>query len=153
MKKGRENTAHIGIFGRRNYGKSSLINALADQDIAIVSEQAGTTTDPVKKSFEISGFGPVILIDTAGIDDTGDLGRKRVERSIKTMEIIDLGILVLNNELWGEFEEMIISRFEKTDTPYIVVQTKSDLARPADEFTVRVIRACGKRPLPFSSLT
>ncbi len=153
MKKGRESTAHIGIFGRRNSGKSSLINALAGQDIAIVSEQAGTTTDPVKKSFEITGFGPVILIDTAGIDDTGDLGRKRVERSIKTMDIIDLGILVLNNELWGEFEEMIISRFEKTDTPYIVVQTKSDLSRPATEFTARVIRACGKKPLPFSSVT
>lgn len=153
MKKGRESTAHIGIFGRRNSGKSSLINALAGQDIAIVSEQAGTTTDPVKKSFEITGFGPVILIDTAGIDDTGDLGRKRVERSVKTMDIIDLGILVLNDELWGEFEEMITGRFEKTDTPYIVVQTKSDLSRPGPVFTARVLKACGKKPLPFSSAT
>ncbi|MGM0464785.1 MAG: [FeFe] hydrogenase H-cluster maturation GTPase HydF, partial [Bacteroidota bacterium] len=153
MKKGRESKPHIGIFGRRNSGKSSLINALAGQDIAIVSEQAGTTTDPVKKSFEITGFGPVILIDTAGIDDTGELGRKRVERSMKILDIIDLGILVLNNETWGEFEEMIIRSFNKTDTPFIIVQTKSDLARPAAEFTARVTRECGKKPLPFSSLT
>jgi small GTP-binding protein len=67
MSKGRESKPHIGIFGRRNSGKSSLINALAGQDIAIVSEQAGTTTDPVRKSFEITGFGPVVLIDTAGM--------------------------------------------------------------------------------------
>ena len=74
MEKGRENKPHIGIFGRRNFGKSSLINALTGQDVAIVSEQPGTTTDPVKKSIEIPGIGPAILIDTAGIDDSGDLG-------------------------------------------------------------------------------
>ena len=72
MKKGRESKPHIGIFGRRNNGKSSFINAIAKQDIAIVSDIAGTTTDPVKKSVEIFGIGPAILIDTAGIDDHGE---------------------------------------------------------------------------------
>jgi small GTP-binding protein len=74
--KGRDAKPHIGIFGRRNNGKSSLINCLADQEVAIVSGEAGTTTDPVKKSIEITGLGPVIMVDTAGTDDTGELGTK-----------------------------------------------------------------------------
>src|SRR5512139_2572128 len=101
MSKGRESKPHIGIYGRRNSGKSSLINSLAGQDIAIVSEHAGTTTDPVKKSFEITGFGPVVLVDTAGIDDTGDLGQKRVARTERTLEIIDLALLVVSGNEWG----------------------------------------------------
>ncbi|HCC71968.1 MAG TPA: [FeFe] hydrogenase H-cluster maturation GTPase HydF [Bacteroidales bacterium] len=153
MKKGRENTPHIGIFGRRNNGKSSLINALAGQDIAIVSEHAGTTTDPVKKSFEITGFGPVILIDTAGIDDTGDLGNKRVEKSLKTLDIIDLGILVLNNNNWGDYEDMLINRFRDTDTPYIIVQTKSDLLEPSVSFIKKVNSITGEEIISFSALT
>ncbi len=153
MRKGRESTPHIGIFGRRNNGKSSLINALAGQDIAIVSEQAGTTTDPVKKSFEITGFGPVILIDTAGIDDTGELGTKRVEKSLKTLDIIDLGILVLNDNIWNEYEEMIIERFRKSDTPYIIVQTKADLVKPAAGFIDKIRKTTGKEIISFSALT
>ncbi|NMD00640.1 MAG: [FeFe] hydrogenase H-cluster maturation GTPase HydF, partial [Bacteroidales bacterium] len=74
MQKGKEQKPHIGIYGRRNYGKSSFINCITGQDIAIVSDVAGTTTDPVKKSYEITGFGPVILIDTAGLDDEGEIG-------------------------------------------------------------------------------
>lgn len=143
MKKGRENTAHIGIFGRRNYGKSSLINALADQDIAIVSGEAGTTTDPVKKSLEITGFGPVILIDTAGIDDSGDLGKLRVERSIKTLDIIDLGILLLNDNKWGEYEEMLVRKFKETDTPFLLVHGKSDLAGMTDSFKKKISAITG----------
>lgn len=153
MKKGRESTPHIGIFGRRNNGKSSLINALAGQEIAIVSEQPGTTTDPVKKSFEITGYGPVILIDTAGIDDTGNLGSKRVEKSLETLNIIDLGILVLNNNVWGEYEDMLISRFKNTDTPYIIVQTKSDLAKPSDTFIDKISKITGNEVISFSALT
>ncbi len=153
MKKGRESTPHIGIFGRRNNGKSSLINALAGQEIAIVSEQPGTTTDPVKKSFEITGFGPVILIDTAGIDDTGNLGTKRVDKSLKTLDIIDLGILVLNNNVWGEYEDMLIDRFKNTDTPYIIVQTKSDLVKPSDTFIDKISKITGNEVISFSALT
>ncbi|MBS0012101.1 MAG: GTP-binding protein, partial [Bacteroidales bacterium] len=153
MKKGRESTPHIGIFGRRNKGKSSLINALAGQEIAIVSEQAGTTTDPVKKSFEITGFGPVILIDTAGIDDTGTLGDKRVKRTINILDIIDMGIIVLNDNIWGEYEDMLIKRFSDTDTPYLVVHTKSDLLKPSGSFRERVKNITGKELLSFSSLS
>ena len=105
MAKGREAKPHIGIYGRRNSGKSSLINCLAGQDIAIVSDQAGTTTDPVKKSFEITGFGPVILVDTAGIDDSGDLGLKRVDRTIRTLDIIDLALLIVTDNSWGKYED------------------------------------------------
>ena len=79
--KTKDNKTHIGIYGRRNNGKSSIINTLAQQNIAIVSDIAGTTTDPVKKSFEILNYAPVILIDTAGIDDEGYLGEKRIEKS------------------------------------------------------------------------
>ncbi|HKL67321.1 MAG TPA: [FeFe] hydrogenase H-cluster maturation GTPase HydF, partial [Bacteroidales bacterium] len=152
MKKGRENTAHIGIFGRRNYGKSSLINALAGQDIAIVSGEAGTTTDPVKKSFEITGFGPVILIDTAGIDDSGELGKLRVERSIKTLDIIDLGILLLNDNKWGEYEDMLIRKFKETDTPFILVHSKSDLAGMTASFEKKISGITGiKDIISFSN--
>ena len=153
MKKGHESTPHIGIFGRRNNGKSSLINVLADQEIAIVSEQPGTTTDPVKKSFEITGFGPVIFIDTAGIDDTGELGDKRVDKSLKTLEIIDLGILVLNNNVWGEYEDMLLSRFKNTDTPYIIVQTKSDLVKLSGNFVEKISKITGREVVSFSALT
>ena len=152
MKKGRESTPHIGIFGRRNYGKSSLINALAGQEIAIVSEQAGTTTDPVKKSFEITGFGPVILIDTAGIDDSGELGKKRVERSVKTLNIIDLGIIVLNNNTWGEFEEDIISSFRETDTPFITVINKTDIQKPEESFIEKVKNITGSQIISYSTV-
>jgi small GTP-binding protein len=89
--KGRDAKPHIGIFGRRNNGKSSLINCLAAQDVAIVSSEPGTTTDPVKKSMEITGIGPVIMIDTAGTDDTGELGMKRVARTHEVIRNIDPG--------------------------------------------------------------
>ena len=81
----KERRPHIGIYGRRNNGKSTFINILTNQDIAIVSDIAGTTTDPVKKAYEITGFGAVTLIDTAGIDDTGELGVKRVEKSLASI--------------------------------------------------------------------
>lgn len=153
MARGKENTPHIGIYGRRNLGKSSLINVLADQDIAIVSDHAGTTTDPVKKSFEITGFGPVVLIDTAGIDDIGDLGAKRVGRSMKTIETIDLALLVIGEEKWGLFEEMIIKRFREIDLPHIIIYNKTDLSDPSEEFCADVKSKTGKVVFRFSTLT
>jgi len=126
MAKGKESKPHIGIYGRRNHGKSSLINQLADQDIAIVSDHAGTTTDPVKKSFEITGFGPVVLVDTAGIDDEGDLGGKRIHKTRQSIKTIDLAILVIAHNLFGDFEEQVIGEFHKTATPFIVIHNKSD---------------------------
>lgn len=127
MEKGRENKPHIGIFGRRNFGKSSLINALTGQDVAIVSAQPGTTTDPVKKSIEIAGIGPAILIDTAGIDDVGDLGAMRVDKAMQVMKIIDLALLVLNENDLGEFELRMIDDLYELGIPYLFIHTKSDL--------------------------
>ncbi len=124
---GRERTPHIGLFGRRNNGKSSMINRIANQDVAIVSAQAGTTTDPVKKSFEISGFGPVVIIDTAGVDDIGDLGQQRVKKTQQAIKLVDLAILVITNNQWAQDELFLVERFKEQDTPFIVVHNKSDL--------------------------
>ncbi len=151
MSQGRDKKPHIGIYGRRNNGKSSLINCLAGQDIAIVSEQAGTTTDPVKKSFEITGFGPVIFIDTAGIDDAGELGEKRVDRSLRTLQIIDMAILVVTENSWSEYEDDLIARFRNQDIPFIIIHNKSDLKKPSEEFRKEVFTKTGKDLLEFSS--
>jgi [FeFe] hydrogenase H-cluster maturation GTPase HydF len=152
MTKGRDAKPHIGIYGRRNNGKSSLINCLAGQDIAIVSEQAGTTTDPVKKSFEITGFGPVILVDTAGIDDSGDLGAKRVERTLRTLDIIDLALLVITENSWGDYEDDLISKFHSQDLPFIIIHNKSDLQEPSAEFRETVKRITGQDLFEFSAV-
>ena len=152
MSKGRESKPHIGIYGRRNNGKSSLINSLAGQDIAIVSEQAGTTTDPVKKSFEITGFGPVILVDTAGIDDSGDLGEKRVQRTLRTLEIIDLAILVITANSWGEYEEDLVNKFRHHDIPFIIIHSKSDIEESTPDFQKKVLTLTGASLVEFSSV-
>jgi [FeFe] hydrogenase H-cluster maturation GTPase HydF len=150
--RGRESKPHIGIYGRRNSGKSSLINCLAGQDIAIVSDHAGTTTDPVKKSFEVTGFGPVILVDTAGIDDSGDLGNKRVERTIRTLDIIDLALLVITENSWGEFEEELVSKFKSQDIPFIILHNKSDLQGPTPDFRKEVKKKTGSDLFEFSAI-
>jgi [FeFe] hydrogenase H-cluster maturation GTPase HydF len=150
MAEGRESKPHIGIYGRRNSGKSSLINCLAGQDIAIVSDHPGTTTDPVKKSFEITGFGPVILVDTPGIDDSGDLGIKRIERTVRTLSIIDLAILVITHNSWGEYEDNLIKKFHENDIPVIIIHNKSDIEAPKKEFTNNIGQITGTYPFEFS---
>jgi [FeFe] hydrogenase H-cluster maturation GTPase HydF len=152
MSKGRESKPHIGIYGRRNNGKSSLINCLAGQDIAIVSDHPGTTTDPVKKSFEITGFGPVILVDTAGIDDSGDLGQKRVDRTVRTIDIIDLALLVVTNNSWGEDEDELVNKFREQDTPFIVIHSKSDIEEPTADFRKKISSITGTSLFEFSSV-
>jgi len=152
MAKGRESKPHIGIYGRRNNGKSSLINCLAGQDIAIVSDHAGTTTDPVKKSFEITGFGPVVFVDTAGIDDSGDLGQKRVDRTIRTLDIIDLALLIVTNNSWGKFEDDLIKKFQDQDIPFIVIQSKSDIEEANEDFKKMVNSISGTTLFEFSSM-
>jgi [FeFe] hydrogenase H-cluster maturation GTPase HydF len=151
MTKGRESKPHIGIYGRRNNGKSSLINCLAGQDVAIVSDHAGTTTDPVKKSFEITDFGPVILVDTAGIDDSGELGQKRVDRTVRTLYIIDLALLIVTNNSWGEYEDDLIKKFKEQDLPYIVIHSKSDIVEPAADFKKKILSITGNSLFEFSS--
>ncbi|MDR1181634.1 MAG: [FeFe] hydrogenase H-cluster maturation GTPase HydF [Bacteroidales bacterium] len=117
---------YIGIFGRRNTGKSSLINAIAKQDIAIVSPQAGTTTDPVKKSIEIFGIGPVVLVDTAGLDDEGDLGIKRVQKTREVLKNIDVAIILFADNLWGKMEQEIVRQLFSLQIPYLILHNKSD---------------------------
>jgi len=137
-KKGRELKPHIGIFGRRNNGKSSLINALAGQEVAIVSGRPGTTTDPVRKSVEIFGIGPAVLVDTAGIDDSGELGAKRIRKSMQVIKSIDLAIIVITgNKIW-KFENELISQFNKFEVPFIFVHNKSDVAPLDLEFKTRI---------------
>lgn len=118
---------HIGVFGRRNTGKSALINALANQDVAIVSAHAGTTTDPVNKAIEIPEVGPVVFIDTAGIDDEGELGEKRVQRTLSAVMLVDLAILVIAENEYGAFEETLIGAFKEKGAPFFVVHNKSDI--------------------------
>lgn len=137
--KGKDLKPHIGIFGRRNFGKSSLINALTGSDVAIVSEIAGTTTDPVKKSMEIFGIGPAIIIDTAGIDDKGDLGEKRIAKTLDVIKQIDCAMLVIANNTFGEFEEMLIQKFDKHKVAYLIVNNKTDV-EPLRNETIRKIQ-------------
>ncbi len=117
---------HIGIFGRRNCGKSSLINLLTGQDIAIVSDTAGTTTDPVKKSIEIFGIGPCVIIDTAGIDDEGELGQQRVAKTMKALDEIDCAILVITGNHFGNPEKQLINKMKALAVPFFVVHNKAD---------------------------
>lgn len=152
MAKGKESKPHIGIYGRRNNGKSSLINKLAGQDIAIVSDYAGTTTDPVKKSFEITGFGPVILIDTAGIDDVGELGEKRIDKTLATIKTVDLAILVITENTFGDFEKMLIDEFKKSDTPFFIVHNKSDIHPLSDEKRAYIVSQTNAVINEFSTL-
>ncbi|MDR1055833.1 MAG: [FeFe] hydrogenase H-cluster maturation GTPase HydF [Prevotellaceae bacterium] len=123
----KENKLHIGIYGRRNVGKSSLINFLTGQQVAIVSEQKGTTTDPVKRSFEILGIGPVIFIDTAGIDDESELGQARIVKTNDTINTIDFAIIVTDDIDLGHYENDLISALKKVDVSFILVYNKSDL--------------------------
>lgn len=119
---------HIALFGRRNAGKSSLINALTGQSIAIVSDVPGTTTDPVVKAMEILPLGPVVLIDTAGIDDIGELGELRKKKSYEVFEKTDLVLLVIDPEKgFGDFEKDVVKRAEETNTPVIYVINKIDI--------------------------
>ncbi|MDR2084032.1 MAG: [FeFe] hydrogenase H-cluster maturation GTPase HydF [Bacteroidales bacterium] len=149
--KTKENKIHIGIFGRRNNGKSSFINAITGQDIAIVSDIPGTTTDPVKKSLEIHGFGPVIIIDTAGIDDVGELGLKRIQKTHAILDQIDIAILIVANSKFGEPERDIIKKFNDREIPYLLIYNKIDIDIPSKEFIAGVEKETGEKVLLFSS--
>ncbi len=151
MMKGRDAKPHIGIFGRRNNGKSSLINVLSGQEVAIVSDQPGTTTDPVKKSMEITGLGPVIMIDTAGSDDTGELGKKRVAKTREVIRHIDLGILVLAGNQFDEVEKSILKQLNKWEVPLLVIHNKSDMEPATDQLRSKVLEDTNQRVLDFST--
>ncbi|HOK37123.1 MAG TPA: [FeFe] hydrogenase H-cluster maturation GTPase HydF [Bacteroidales bacterium] len=150
MKKGKENKPHIGIYGRRNVGKSSLINNISGQEIAIVADFKGTTTDPVKRSFEITGFGPVILIDTAGIDDEGEVGKLRVQKSLKTLKEIDLAILVISENIFDVEEENLIDQFKKEGIPFFIIYNKSDLVKLNKDLQKKIQEKFNCRVIDYS---
>lgn len=112
---------HIGIFGRTNVGKSTLVNYISGQDTSIVSAIAGTTTDSVYKSMELSPLGPVTLIDTAGIDDVSNLSKERIERTTKVFDLTDVAIIVLEPNIWTDFEQNIIKQLNDKKTPFLFI--------------------------------
>jgi len=127
MKSPKSFRLHIGIFGKRNTGKSSILNALTNQEVSIVSDVAGTTTDPVEKPMELLPLGPVLFIDTAGIDDIGVLGEKRIAKTVAVFDRTDFGVLVTNFNDWGEFESRILEEFKSREIPFIIIFNKIDL--------------------------
>ena len=136
--KGNELKPHIGIFGRRNYGKSSLVNYLTGQDIAIVSNLAGTTTDPVKKTMEIGGVGPVVWVDTAGIDDEGIVGRKRIEKSFEMLSQSDLALILFTDNRFEAEEVMLVEHCRNRNIPFILIYSQSDRIAPDQALLDRI---------------
>ncbi len=133
----RSNRIHIGIFGKRNVGKSSFINVITNQEISLVSEFKGTTTDPVFKSMELLPLGPIVIIDTAGIDDVGSaLGNLRVQRSYDVINKTDIGIILFDiNEVEDfTYEYDLVKEFKKRKKPYLLVANKIDLINDEDYF-------------------
>lgn len=128
---------HIGLFGRRNAGKSSLVNALTGQNLAIVSEVKGTTTDPVQKAMELLPLGPVVMIDTPGLDDEGELGQKRVEKSFQVLRKTDIALLVVDAaEGMQAQDRALLARVKEMNLPYLVVYNKCDEQdRPMEDET------------------
>ena len=134
---------HIGLFGRRNVGKSSLLNAITRQQVSIVSEQAGTTTDPIEKPMELLPLGPVLFIDTAGIDDEGALGNLRKKRSESVLNRVDLGVLVTEASSWTSFEDGLLEELKERELPVLVVVNKSDIQKPsADDLSGIKLKGC-----------
>lgn len=120
---------HIGIFGRTNVGKSSFLNMLAGQQVAITSEIAGTTTDVVEKPMELLPLGPVVFLDTAGLDDTSALGKKRIEKTLKVFERADVIVIVTEPNIWTEFETQVAEIAQEKKLPLIIVINKSDTGK------------------------
>lgn len=148
----RGNRLHIAIFGRRNAGKSSLINSLTNQEIAIVSDIPGTTTDPVYKSMEILPLGPVVIIDTAGIDDVGELGDLRIKKTIAVLDKADLMILVIDPAQGaGGYEKKLIQKAAEQAVPVVGVLNKIDVN--TDAITEEIEETLGIKVVPVSALT
>ena len=123
------NRIHIGFFGRRNAGKSSLVNAVTGQELAVVSDIAGTTTDPVYKAMELLPLGPVMIIDTAGFDDEGELGELRIKKTKQVLNKTDIAVLTVSAEAgFSDFDRELLELFRKKDIPYAVAVNKSDLS-------------------------
>lgn len=122
------NRIHIGFFGKRNAGKSSLVNAVTGQELAVVSETKGTTTDPVYKAMELLPLGPVVMIDTPGMDDEGELGEQRIQKAKQVLNKTDIAVLVVDGTAGiTESDEELVTLFKEKEVPYLIVYNKSDL--------------------------
>ena len=142
----RANRLHIGIFGKRNAGKSSLLNTLVNQDISIVSDTAGTTTDPVEKAMEFLPLGPIVFIDTAGIDDTGTLGRQRINKTKKIFDRTDIAIIICDYKGWDNYEIELFKEFESRKIPVLSVVNKQDIQQ-INSKELDKIKAYTKQPV------
>ena len=140
---------HIGLFGRRNVGKSSLLNAVTRQQVSIVSEVAGTTTDPVEKPMELHPIGPVLFVDTAGVDDVGALGAQRIEKTRLAIARSDVGVLVTEAGVWGEYEERLLAELRSHTVPVLVAMNKTDLRRSAPDQLERL----AKEKIPYAEMS
>ena len=143
---------HIGLFGRRNVGKSSLLNALTRQQVSIVSEVAGTTTDPVEKPMELLPLGPVLFVDTAGVDDEGALGELRMQRTRAVLDRVDLGVVVTEAGAWGVFEDGLVAELEQRSVPVVIAVNKVD-AKPLAEDERARLQPVGDALVALSTLT
>lgn len=143
---------HIGLFGKRNSGKSSLVNALTNQQISVVSDVAGTTTDPVYKSMEIHGIGPVVFIDTAGFDDEGELGGKRIMQTRNALDKTDVAILIFGASP-DESDRQWVRLFTQQNTPFIPVINKTDILENPAEFEKEVVSLCKRDVVLVSAKT
>lgn len=146
----RANRLHIGLFGKRNSGKSSLINAITNQQISLISDVAGTTTDPVYKSMEIHGIGPCVLIDTAGFDDEGSLGRLRVEQTKKALQRTDVAVVVFCDTEFS-LEKEWIAELRKRKTPIVAVINKGDILTNIQQIKTAVEKEFSLSPLVVSA--
>lgn len=134
------NRTHIGFFGLRNAGKSSVVNAITNQDMSLVSNIKGTTTDPVKKSMEILPIGPVVIVDTPGMDDEGTLGELRIKRTLEVLKTIDMAVLVVDASIGlQKVDQDLILVFKENKLPYFIVYNKSDLIKEKKELSVNEI--------------
>lgn len=143
---------HIGLFGKRNSGKSSLVNALTNQQISVVSDVAGTTTDPVYKSMEIHGIGPVVFIDTAGFDDEGELGGKRIMQTRNALDKTDVAILIFGASP-DESDRQWVRLFTQQNTPFIPVINKTDILENPAELEKEVVSLCKRDVVLVSAKT
>ncbi len=139
------NRLHIGIFGKRNAGKSSFLNALTSQELSIVSEIPGTTTDPVSKTMEIRGLGPVVFYDTAGIDDTSELGEKRINKTKQILNKINLAIIITTFSSFDQYEKELMEQLKNEKKQYVVVINKIDV-EPRNQDTVQFLN---NEKIPF----
>lgn len=148
------NRIHIGIFGKRNAGKSSVINAVTGQSLAIVSDVAGTTTDPVLKAMELLPLGPVVMIDTPGLDDVGELGLMRVQKAYQILNKTDIALIVIDGSVGMTEEDLaILERIRAKNIPYVVVRNKKDLPAAKDAVDVPAEWLTGENTISVSTAT